>query len=102
MARAGVALGTIIGIGSSPILAGMLETVLWQRRPTRRWVLATALGIAGCSLLLAPQDGIVIDVGGVLLAIAAGGAYAIYVIASKQLLTKQPAAAVQAALMSMA
>jgi DME family drug/metabolite transporter len=39
VARTGVAIGTIVGIGSTPILAGPISYIVRGERPTRRWVL---------------------------------------------------------------
>jgi len=52
VARTGVAIGTIVSIGSTPILAGPIGYIARGERPTRRWVVATILGIIGCALLV--------------------------------------------------
>ncbi|PIE82401.1 MAG: EamA family transporter [Chloroflexi bacterium] len=88
--RAGVALGTIAGIGSSPILAGLFTWVLFRKWPGRQWVIATSLAIVGCTLLIGGGQSIEIDIGGILLAIGAGAAYAVYTIASKFLVGERP------------
>jgi DME family drug/metabolite transporter len=82
----GVALGTVVGIGSSPILAGILAWILDGARPTGRWMIATALAIAGGALLLTVGTAVDVNAAGIALAIGAGGAYAVYVAASKRLL----------------
>lgn len=100
VARAGVAVGTIVGIGSSPILAGILGFLLRDERPGKVWGAATALAIIGCSLLIGAGSGYLqvessaVDALGVLLAIAAGGAYALFTVASKGLLETRPPEAV--------
>lgn len=50
-ARNGVAVGTVIALGSAPILAGVLEWTLTRRRPSGAWLLATALATIGVALL---------------------------------------------------
>lgn len=50
-ARNGVAVGTVIALGSAPILAGVLEWTLTRRRPSGAWLLATALATVGVALL---------------------------------------------------
>lgn len=50
-ARNGVAVGTVIALGSAPILAGVLEWSLTRRRPSGAWLLATALSTVGVALL---------------------------------------------------
>ncbi|MFO7632136.1 MAG: EamA family transporter [Caldilinea sp.] len=96
VARTGVAVGTVVGIGSAPIFAGLLGLLLLGERPGHRWLLATLLAIAGCTLLIAAGSDIQVDPLGVILAIGAGAAYALYTIASKDLLRVQPPDAVTA------
>ena len=96
VARTGVAVGTVVAIGSAPILAGLLGMLLLGERPNRRWLLSTVLAVAGCTLLLAAGSDIQVDALGVMLAIGAGAAYALYTIASKDLLRVQPPDAVTA------
>jgi DME family drug/metabolite transporter len=86
VARAGVAVGTIVGIGSTPILAGLIGFIGRGERPSRRWALATLLGIIGCGLLVLVGEKINIDPFGIFLAICAGGAYAVFTTVSKGLI----------------
>lgn len=51
--RTGVALGTVVGIGSGPILAGILHLVRGRRGLGRGWVLGTAATVIGSALLAA-------------------------------------------------
>ncbi|MFN8526410.1 MAG: DMT family transporter [Chloroflexota bacterium] len=95
--RTGVAIGTLVTIGSAPMVAGLLAWVVGRRGPGRRWEVATALAIAGCALLvLAPmlsaaQAGGVGDLSdslqlmGVGMGVASGSGYALFVAASKRL-----------------
>src|SRR3954464_10369103 len=41
VADTGVAVGTIVAIGSGPAIAGAIEWALTQRAPTRAWAAAT-------------------------------------------------------------
>ncbi len=50
-ARNGVAVGTVVALGSAPILAGLLEWGLTRRMPTPTWMGATALATIGVVLL---------------------------------------------------
>ncbi|MGB4869011.1 MAG: EamA family transporter [Candidatus Promineifilaceae bacterium] len=91
VARTGVAVGTIVGIGSSPILAGLLTWLVWRQWPGRNWFVATGLAIAGCALLiLAGSSSVQVEVLGMFLAMGAGLAYAIFTIAGKILLADRP------------
>jgi drug/metabolite transporter, DME family len=94
--RTGVAIGTIVGIGSTPILAGPIGYLVRGERPDRRWAVATALGILGCSLLILVGRSIQIDLLGIFLATCAGGSYAVFTTASKGLIEEHPPEAVMA------
>ena len=87
VAKTGVAVGTIVGIGSAPVAGGILGYLFRGERPGRNWFIATALAIIGCILLAFSSGGEVnIDPVGVTLAIGAGVAYAAYTLAFKGLL----------------
>lgn len=94
VARTGVAVGTIVGIGSTPIAAGILVFLVHRIRPGRRWMAATTLAILGCVLLVLASESIRTDLLGIFLAIAAGTSYALYTMLSKDLLDSKPAGAV--------
>lgn len=84
----GVAVGTMVAIGSGPLFAGILAFVFHKERPDRSWLLATAVAVAGLLILFIPAPGSVsqIKIPGVLLALAAGASYAGYTLSIKQLL----------------
>jgi DME family drug/metabolite transporter len=86
VSRTGVAVGTVIAIGSASILAGVLGYLLRGERPGKRWALATLLAVAGCGLLLLPGQRVTIDLVGIILALGAGLSYAAYTVLSKRLL----------------
>jgi drug/metabolite transporter, DME family len=85
--RAGVALGTLVTIGSGPVLVGLLSLVLLGERPTRAWWVATAVAVGGLALLsLDGAERPTVDPLGLLLALTAGLGYAAYTVAAKRLL----------------
>jgi len=87
VADTGVAVGTIVALGSAPTLAGALEWAVEGRRPERRWAAATALACSGVALLALVGAGEAgVEPLGVALAIAAGGSYATYTLSAKRLL----------------
>jgi DME family drug/metabolite transporter len=60
--RNGVAVGTVVALGSAPVMAGLLEWLLTRRLPTATWALATGAATVGVLLLgIGGGD----DVGGV-------------------------------------
>jgi DME family drug/metabolite transporter len=87
MRDAGVAVGNTVALGSGPLFAGVIEWLATRRRPTQRWFLA--LGIAGVGLVLvgiARGGTSEIGLNGVLLALIAGMAYALYSVAGSRVI----------------
>lgn len=86
--RNGVAVSTVIALGSSPILAGLLEWALTRRVPTRLWITATALATAGVVLLgVGGSSGGGADPVGIVGAVGAGASFAVIANAQRRLLT---------------
>jgi drug/metabolite transporter, DME family len=81
----GVAVGTVVAIGTGPAAAGLLGRFVNRERLTARWGLATACAAAGV-LLLACGGGGTVDPSGIALAVAAGVGYAASTVLSKRLL----------------
>lgn len=81
----GVAVGTVVALGSAPALAGLGGWLLDHRVPDRAWALATALACAGVAML-ALEGGGEVSAPGVALAVGAGASYAAFTLASKRLL----------------
>lgn len=89
VARAGVAVGTVVALGVAPLLTGLLGLVLGER-PDRRWAVATVAAVVGMTLLVAGTGGAgaSIDALGIAAAVGAGGSYAGYTIAARTLLLR--------------
>jgi len=86
VAQVGVALGTLLAVGSEPAFAGLLGWVALGHRPTRGWLLATIVCVVGLLLRFAGSG--VGDAGsasglGVVLALGAGLCSAGYTVAAK-------------------
>ena len=96
VAKTGVAVGTVVGIGSAPIAGGLLALIFRGEKPGRRWYAATLLAIFGCILLGFSGGEVTVDPLGIALAIAAGTAYAAYTLMIKGLLEHQSPNAVMA------
>ncbi|MET3655086.1 MULTISPECIES: DMT family transporter [Sporosarcina] len=84
----GVAIGTVVTIGSAPVFSGIIEWLLAKRRPTRVWIMATALAIIGCALLFLNKDGIVVNPVGIAMSLGAGLLFAFYTLVNKDVLDK--------------
>lgn len=87
VADTGVAVGTIVALGSAPTLAGLFEWLLDRRVPDPRWAAATALACAGVAMLALSGGDASVSLPGIAMAVVAGGSYAVYTLAAKRLLT---------------
>lgn len=88
-ARNGVAVGTVIALGSAPILAGLLEWALTRRMPSPTWMGATALATLGVVLLgFGGEAGTAggADALGILGSVGAGASFAVIANAQRRLL----------------
>jgi drug/metabolite transporter, DME family len=83
----GVAVGTVVAIGSGPAFAGLFASAFTGERLTLRWAAATGLACAGVVLLvLGGGAGGAVSAPGVGLALVSGAGYAGYAVASKRML----------------
>ncbi|MGA5037677.1 DMT family transporter [Streptomyces capoamus] len=97
MRLAGVAVGTVVSIGTAPLASALIERVVDRRRLTRRWTTAAALGLLGTVLLCVAETAHAADgtgpasVAGTLLGVglglAAAGTYALYSWAAHRLIS---------------
>ncbi|HEX6425995.1 MAG TPA: EamA family transporter [Acidimicrobiales bacterium] len=87
VARTGVAVGTVVGIGSAPVFAGLLGLVVRGEHAGARWLAATALAVAGTALLVGTGGGEV-DPVGIAMALGAGLTYAVYALGTKLVLDR--------------
>jgi drug/metabolite transporter, DME family len=78
----GVAVGTIASLALGPLFAGLLNWLVLQAAPSRIWWFSTFVAVAGVALLgIEALDGeSSINALGILAAIGAGFAYAIYTV----------------------
>jgi DME family drug/metabolite transporter len=92
--QTGVAVGTVVALGSGPVFAGLLA-----REPlTARWATATALAVVGVTVLVVAGASARVEPAGVALALGAGLSYATYTVAAKRLLATHAPEAVMARL----
>lgn len=81
---AGVAVGTVVAIGFSPLVAALLAWIILGERPSPIWYPATALSLAGL-ICLNLGDGETAHWQRLILPLAAGTGYACYFVFSKPL-----------------
>jgi len=87
VSQVGVALGTLVAVGSEPLFAGLIGWVALRHRPTAGWLAATAVAVLGLVLRSWGR----LDGGsatGLLLALGAGVASASYTVAAKHQLDR--------------
>lgn len=94
-ASAGVALGTVMSIGVSPVAVAVLNWIVNAEKPAHAWYSATAVALLGLVLLNwtdAPAE----RLHSMLPSIGAGVAYAVFLVYSKPLLRFAPEAGIMA------
>jgi DME family drug/metabolite transporter len=75
----GVAVGTLVAIGSAPVVAGLLS-----RQVSRTWLAATSVALAGLAGLVLGGGGTRLSLVGLLLALGAGTSYGVYMVATSR------------------
>ncbi len=88
MHLAGVAVGTVVSLGSAPLASALIERVVDGRKLTKQWMGGAALGVSGAVLLCAAQAGAAhqgdapaspgATLAGIALGFVAGATYALY------------------------
>ncbi|MFJ4037484.1 DMT family transporter [Microbacterium sp. NPDC090007] len=85
----GVAIGTVVALGSAPISTGIVDAVRLRRIPPPRWMLATAIALAGVVLVSGVTGGAVaLAPSGLLASAGAGMSYALYTVCGKALIER--------------
>lgn len=81
--RTGVAVGTVVTIGSGPVISGVVHALAARRRPPSTWLAGTAIGVVGVVLLgvvgtSTADSAPAVDALGIALAVIAGGGWATF------------------------
>jgi len=89
VADTGVAVGTVVALGSAPAFTGLFGRLFAGERLERRWFAATVLAGAGvCLLTLGGGSEAEVSAPGIGFAVAAAGGYAGYAVIGKHLLDR--------------
>lgn len=84
---AGVAVGTVVTIGTTPIMAAVFGLIFFKEIPQKSWYISTAIAIFG--LVLLNIHGMnTFNISSILFPVLAGTIYAFYLSQSKELLQK--------------
>src|SRR5690625_2094027 len=81
----GVAVGTVVAIGSAPIFSGLIEWLSLKVRPPQVWWYSTFLAILGCLMLFLNKESVMINPLGIVMALGAGLSFASYTLISGSL-----------------
>lgn len=98
----GVGIGTAIAIGGAPILATMFQIAVERRWPTRMLLIGQGVSITGVGVLALAGAGAEKSLTGMLIALAAGAAYASYSLATSRIGRSAPSTAIAAATFTVA
>jgi drug/metabolite transporter, DME family len=82
--RTGVALATVIALGSAPIFSGLIHATVMHRPPTLRWAAGTGLAVLGIACIARSQPSARTDLAGIIAALGAGLGWAVYAMIAQQ------------------
>ncbi|WP_233160230.1 DMT family transporter [Pseudonocardia sp. MH-G8] len=86
VATTGAAVATALTFGVAPVATGICERAATGTRLTRRWVAGTGCAVIGCVLVVAPAEGVRVDLGGAALGVLAGACFGVYTVSAKRLI----------------
>lgn len=81
----GVAIGTVVAIGSAPILSGLMEWFYLKVSPSKIWWYSTFLSILGCLMLFSNKESVNVEPTGIIMALGAGLSFACYTLISRNM-----------------
>ncbi|HDQ14367.1 MAG TPA: EamA family transporter [Sediminispirochaeta sp.] len=89
IAYTGVAVGTMVAIGSAPVFTGFLGVFFDRERLKKRWFIATGVALIGLFLLtIGEAETSQVDLLGIALALLAGFAYAMFTLLASKLVRR--------------
>jgi len=87
IAYTGVAVGTMVAIGSCPIFSGILGVVFDREKLSTLWITATSIAIVGLILLtLDTGESVRFDSRGIIFALTAGFSYSLFTLLARRLI----------------
>ncbi|MDO7526788.1 EamA family transporter [Acinetobacter baumannii] len=99
MHYAGITIGTVVSIGSAPLIAAVLEWFFVRKVLSKKWFLSFVLGVVGVSLLSMGESHAAQEstnewnkIFGIFLGLVAGATYSLYSWAAKRLIDRGIAA----------
>ena len=89
VSRTGVAVGTLVAIGTGPVAAGAIDWLVHRHRPHRRWLLGVVVALAGVVLLSGGAAEVVVW-SGVAFGVLAGCAIPLFGFGAQGLMRDRP------------
>lgn len=89
----GIAVGTVVALGSAPLFAGLGSLIIWREYPRPRWLITTSIAVVGMSLIVITGDDAQVDLAGIAAACVAGAGYALFALSSKSIMNRATSAA---------
>ena len=89
----GIAVGTVVALGSAPLFAGLGSLIMWREYPRPRWLITTSIAVVGMSLIVITGDDAQVDLAGIAAACVAGAGYALFALSSKSIMNRATSAA---------
>ena len=91
--HAGVAVGTVVALGTGPVAAGAIDVLIRRRPPSKRFIAGTIVMMCGVGALVSSQSSgnsthTTVDLAGIGAAVAAGIGYALYAQATSMLIDR--------------
>ncbi len=86
--RTGVALGTLVTVGSMPVTAGAIQWVRSKETPSPQWVLGILIALSGIALL--STGAVQVSPAGLLLAVLSGAAFGVIGLSLQELMLDRP------------
>ena len=84
----GIAVGTILAVGTAPFVAGAISILTGRYRPSRRWIMTTLLAVVGLMLLVRPDGDTRVPLWGAAAAVGAAAAFGLFTVLTKDLLAR--------------
>jgi len=85
----GVAIGTVVTIGTAPVFTALVASLFLKEFPERRWYPSALVIVVGMAFLFGAGGGS-FNVAGMLLNLGAGLAYAVYALGCRELAKRHP------------
>ena len=88
----GIAVGTVLMLGSSTVFAGFLALLIIGEKPERKWYFSSLMSLTGCVILVA-GTALELDIRGAFFSVCSGFSYSLFSVCSKKVLKNSSSSA---------